>query len=276
MKKLFAFLRRAPGLALAIAGLVTASALAIGAPWVFGHDAFALVAEPFIRPGTDARFPLGTDMLGRDILAGIVWGARVSLLVGLVAAALSVAIGVTVGLAAGYCGRTVDHLLMRVTELFQTIPTLVFVVTLVAILQPSVGSIVAAIAVTSWPQTARLVRAETLRLRASEFVQAAHTMGLGQAAIIGRHVLPNAISPAVVTGTLLAGSAILTEAALAFLGLGDPNLMSWGAMVGAGRQVLRSASYITLLPGLAIVLTVLAVTTIGDALNRRLQPRLDP
>ncbi|MES2483196.1 MAG: ABC transporter permease [Pseudomonadota bacterium] len=260
--------------AFALAGLALAALLSVAAPWLFGHDAFALVAQPFVWPGTDLRYPLGTDMLGRDILAGVVFGTRVSLLVGAVSAALSIAIGVSVGLAAGYFGRAADHLLMRITELFQTIPPLVFVVTLVAILQPSISSIVAAIGITSWPQTARLTRAETLRIRESEFVLAVHAMGLHPARIVLRHILLNAISPAIVTGTLLAGSAILTEAALSFLGLGDPNVMSWGSMVGAGRQVLRTAWYITAIPGLAIVLTVLGITALGNAVNRTLNPRL--
>lgn len=258
----------------ALAGLLVAALLSLAAPWLLGHDAFAVVAEPFVWPGTDLAHPLGTDMLGRDILAGVIYGTRVSLLVGAVSAVLSVTIGVSVGLAAGYFGRAIDHLLMRVTELFQTIPPLVFVVTLVAILQPSIFSIVAAIGITSWPQTARLTRAETLRIRESEFVLAAHSLGIHPARIVLRHILLNAISPAVVTGTLLAGSAILTEAALSFLGLGDPNVMSWGSMVGAGRQVLRTAWYITAIPGLAIVLTVLAITALGNAVNRTLNPRL--
>lgn len=260
---------------LALGGLVFATLLALAAPLIFRQDAFAMVAAPFLWPGADAHHPLGTDMFGRDILVGVIYGARVSLMVGLVAAALSTAIGIAVGLAAGYFGRWVDHALMRITELFQTMPPLVFVVTIVAILQPSTVSIVTAIAITSWTQTARLIRAETLRIRESEYVQAAFALGIRPAGIILRHILLNAISPAIVTGTLLAGSAILTEAALSFLGLGDPNVMSWGSMVGAGRQVLRTAWYITAIPGLAIVLTVLAITAIGHGLNRVLNPRAE-
>ncbi|MGZ5898473.1 MAG: ABC transporter permease [Reyranella sp.] len=258
---------------LAAVGLSVAIVLAIGAPLLFRTDAFAMVGPPFLWPGADLRFPLGTDMFGRDILTGLVYGARVSLLVGLTAATISTALGIAVGLFSGYFGGWIDHVLMRVTELFQTMPPLVFVVTIVAILQPSIFSIVVAIGFTSWTQTARLIRAETLRIRESEFVQAAFALGLSPARIVVRHVLLNAISPAIVTGTILAGSAILTEAALSFLGLGDPNVMSWGSMIGAGRQVLRTAWYIAAIPGLAIVLTVLAITALGNGLNFFLNPR---
>jgi len=261
------------GAVIAALGLASAILLAIAAPVVFKTDAFAMTGTPFIWPGVDPRFPLGTDMFGRDILTGIVYGARVSLLVGLTAATISTALGIAVGIASGYFGSWTDHVLMRVTELFQTMPPLVFVVTIVAILQPSIFSIVVAIGCTSWTQTARLIRAETLRIRESEFVQAAFAMGFSPLRIIVKHVLLNAISPAIVTSTILAGSAILTEAALSFLGLGDPNVMSWGSMVGAGRQVLRTAWYITAIPGLAIVLTVIAITALGNGLNFVLNPR---
>lgn len=266
-------LLRDPGAALSLALLILMALAAAAAPLLFSADAFAMVGAPFLWPGDDPRFPLGTDMAGRDILTGLVYGARVSLLVGICAATLSTTLGIAVGLAAGYVGGWLDHLLMRVTELFQTVPPLIFVVTVVAILQPSVFSIVIAVGLTSWPQTARLIRAETLRLRESEFVQAGFALGFSPSRILFRHVLTNAIAPAVVTGAILAGSAILTEAALSFLGLGDPNVMSWGSMIGAGRQVLRTAWYITAIPGFAIIVTVLAITALGNGLNRLLDPR---
>lgn len=261
------------GAVVAAVGLLVAIVLAICAPLLFKTDAFAMVGKPFLWPGVDPRFPLGTDMFGRDILTGIVYGARISLLVGLTAATISTAVGIAVGVVSGYFGGWIDHLLMRLTELFQTMPPLVFVVTIVAILQPSIFSIVVAIGFTSWTQTARLIRAETLRIRESEFVQAAFALGLSPVRIVVKHVLLNAVSPAIVTGTILAGSAILTEAALSFLGLGDPNVMSWGSMIGAGRQVLRTAWYIAAIPGIAIVLTVLAITALGSGLNFFLNPR---
>jgi len=174
---------------------------------------------------------------------------------------------------AGYFGGWADHLLMRATELFQTMPPLLFVITLVSILAPSLPAIVLAIGITSWTQTARLIRAETLRVREAEYIQAARVMGMGNVRIITEHVLHNVLSPVVVTGSILVGTAILTEAALSFLGLGDPNVMSWGSMIGAGRQVLRIAWYVSALPGAAIVLTVIAVSLLGDGLNATLNPR---
>lgn len=255
---------------LALAALIflcVATSLSLAAPLLFDHDAFAMIGEPFIWPGTDRRFPLGTDMFGRDILAGLVYGARVSLAIGAAAALLSSMIGIVIGLLAGYFGSWVDAVLMRITELFQTVPSIIFVITIVVVLQPSIMSVLLAIGLTSWPQTARLIRAEALKLRNSEFVAAAFTLGFSSPRILIGHILPNAVSPAIVTGTILAGTAILTESALAFLGLTDPNIMSWGSMIGAGRQVLRTAWYITAIPGLAIVFTVLAISAVGEGLN---------
>ncbi|GGF58532.1 ABC transporter permease [Azorhizobium oxalatiphilum] len=256
------------------AGLLLVVLGAIFAGRIFEADPLDMVARPFIWPFTDAAHPLGTDMLGRDILTGLVHAGRVSLAVGFSAAALAVMLGVVFGAVSGYFGGWADQILTRVTEVFQTMPPLVFAVVVVAILTPSVGSIVLGIAVTSWPQIARLVRAETLRLRDAEYVQAARVMGMGHTRIILTHILPNAISPVVVAGSILVASAILTEAALSFLGLGDPNLISWGSMIGAGREVLRTAWYMTALPGLAISFTVMALNLLGNGLNDVLNPRV--
>jgi peptide/nickel transport system permease protein len=163
---------------------------------------------------------------------------------------------------------------MRLTELFQTIPAFLFAIVLVAIFQPSVATIVLAIGVVSWPPVARLTRGEFLSLRSREFVQACIAMGMGDLRIIVLHCLPNALAPIVVTGSLMVASAILTEAGLAFLGLGDPNVMSWGTIIGAGREVLRSAWYVCALPGVAILLTVLAINLVGEGVNDALNPRL--
>ncbi|ALM82410.1 ABC transporter permease [Bordetella sp. N] len=264
-----------PAAVASLALLVLAALWAAAAPWVFKYDAFAMVGKPFLWPGADARFPLGTDSFGRDILVQLVYGARISLLVGVAAAGLSSGLGIAIGLASGYFGGWVDHVLMRVTELFQTMPSLIFVITIMAIFKPTITSIVLAIGLTSWPQTARLIRAETMRVRASEYIAAAFALGLSAPHIVWRHILRNVISPAIVTATILAGAAILTEAGLAFLGLGDPNVMSWGSMIGAGRQVLRTAWYITAIPGVAIVLTVAAITAIGNGVSLILNPNSD-
>jgi peptide/nickel transport system permease protein len=185
-----------------------------------------------------------------------------------------VLVGTVVGGVAGYYGGRTDDLLMRATEFFQTIPTFLFAILLVAILAPSVRSIVFAIAVVSWPPVARLVRGEFLALRGRDFVQGCIGLGMSDRRVILRHILPNCVSPIVVTGSLSVATAILIESALSFLGLGDPNVMSWGFMIGAGRTFLRSAWWLCAIPGTAILLTVLAINLVGEGLSDALNPRL--
>ncbi len=266
------FIRNRAALA-GLAVLVLVALMALAAPVLYPGDPWDMVAEPFLPPGSPG-YPAGTDMMGRDIAAGLFHGARVSLLIGLVATAVALLIGVAVGAVAGYFGGLADNALMRVTELFQTIPAFLFAIVLVAIFRPSVATVVLAIGVVSWPPVARLTRGEFLSLRGRDFVQACVAMGMGDARIIALHVLPNALAPIVVTGSLMVATAILTEAGLAFLGLSDPNVMSWGSIIGAGREVLRTAAWITALPGVAIMLTVLAINLVGEGLNDALNPRL--
>lgn len=246
--------------------------LAIGAPLLFPADPFRLVDQPFQRPFS-VRL-LGTDSLGRDIAAGIAHGARTSLMVGLVATVVAVAIGTVLGALAGFYRGVVDNALMRVTEFFQTIPTFIFAIVLVAVLSPSKRSIIVAITVVSWPPIARLVRGECLALREREFVQASICLGVRDHAIICREILPHVLSPMIVAGSLMVATAILMEAALAFLGLGDPNAMSWGFMIGAGRSFLRNAWWLCTIPGIMILLTVLSINLVGEGLNDALNPRL--
>jgi peptide/nickel transport system permease protein len=234
-----------------------------------------MAQRPFLAPFTEPGFPLGSDALGRDVAAGLMYGARVSLIIGLVATTVALLAGITVGSLAGYHGGWVDALLMRFTELFQAIPGFAFAVVLVAVFQPSVYSIVAAIALVSWPPVARLVRSEFLSLRQREFVQAALLAGQSSSRIIFSQILPNAVSPIIVMGSLMVASSILLESALSFLGLGDPNMMSWGFMVGAARTALRQAWWIAVFPGLAIALTVLSLNLLGEGLNDGLNTRLD-
>ena len=247
---------------------------AITAPWVFPNDPLDMVGPPIQWPGQDPAFWLGTDTMGRDIAAGLAHGARVSLTVGVTAALLSLAIGIAVGASAGYFGGWVDAVLMRVTELLQTIPAFLLVVVIVAIGKPSVSVIALSIGVASWPVVARLVRAEFRTLRESEFVLAARSNGFGHAHIVLREILPNALPPVIVTTSVLVANAILMESALSFMHLGDPNVVSWGSMIGDAREMLRTAWYLAALPGLSIVLTVLSLNLLGDALNDAFNPRL--
>ncbi len=228
---------------------------------------------PFAHPGEEG-FWLGSDSLGRDVAADIAYGSYVSLLVGAVSTAVALALGVVLGALAGYAGGWVDDVIMRFTEFFQTVPSFILAVVLVAIFTPSIASIVAAIAIVSWPPVTRVVRAEFMTLRTREFVQAAEVLGRSRAAIVFREILPNALSPIIVLASLMVASAILLESALSFLGLGDPNLMSWGFMIGAGRSVIRLAWWMSVFPGLAIFLTVLALNLVGEGLSDALNPRL--
>jgi peptide/nickel transport system permease protein len=251
-------------------GLVVLAALA--APLIAQSDPFAITGSPFARPFGASG--LGTDSLGRSVWSGLVFGARTTLLIAVIATVSAVAFGGLVGALAGFYGGRIDDVLMRLTEFFQTIPSFIFAILLVAILSPSATSVVVAIATVSWPPIARVVRGEVLTLRSREFVQAAITLGERDAAILLRQILPNALSPLIVTGSLLVATAILTESALSFLGLGAPNLMSWGFMIGAGRSFLRDAWWLVAIPGFAILLTVLSINLVGEALNDALNPRL--
>lgn len=253
-------------------GVIISTALL--ASLLFPVSPWQMQGTPLLAPFEDPAFLFGTDMLGRDIAAGLAYGARVSLIVGSVSTLCAVLIGVSVGALAGYFGGWIDDALMRFTEFFQTIPQLAMAVVLVAIFTPSLVSIVTAIALVSWPPVARLVRAEVLSLREREFVEAAIVLGRPNWRILLDDVLPNALPPVIVMASLMIATAILTEAALSFLGLGDRNHMSWGFMIGAARTMLRDAPWMTVLPGLAILITVLAINLVGEGLNDALNPRL--
>ncbi|MEM1276378.1 MAG: ABC transporter permease [Pseudomonadota bacterium] len=247
--------------------------MAATAQLFFPDDPFSLAGRAMSPPGENG-FLLGSDSLGRDVASGIAHGAKTSLLIGLIATLVAVVIGVIMGALAGYYGGIIDDLLMRTTEMFQTIPSFVFAILLVAIMKPSIESVVIAIAVVSWPAVARLVRGEFLALRNREFVQACHTVGMSDVRIMLGEILPNCLSPIIVIGSLMVATAILIESGLAFLGLGDPNVMSWGFQIGAGRTLLRSAWWVCTFPGIAILLTVLAINLVGEGLNDALNPRL--
>jgi peptide/nickel transport system permease protein len=264
---------RDPLLWLAAMALLTVTICALAADVIYPGDPLDMVAPPLLWPGRDLAYPLGTDALGRDLAAGIVHGARVSLLVGTFAALIGLLIGTTIGALAGYFGGLVDNILVRLTELFQTIPTILLVIVILAIGGPSVFLIVLAIGIASWPMIARLARAQFMALREADFVMAARGLGYGTTRIIAREILPNALPTLVVATSVLVANGILAEAALSFLNLGDPNRVSWGSLIGSGRTMLRDEWYLTALPGLAIVLTVLSVNIIGDRLTDILNPR---
>ena len=256
--------------------LVLLSTLAVVAPWITVASPWEMGAQPMLGPLQVPGHWLGTDLLGRDVFSGLLYGARVSLAVAALASLATLLVGLVVGAIAGYFGGWPDAVLMRIAEFFQIIPQLVLAVILVAILEPSLGSIVLAISLVAWPAVARLVRAEFLSLRQREFVQAARVLGQSPLAIVFQQILPNALAPLLVTLTFVMATAILTEAALAFLGLGDPEAMSWGYMINASRGLLREAWWMSLLPGLAILLSVLAVNRVGEGLRVAFEPARRP
>jgi peptide/nickel transport system permease protein len=219
-------------------------------------------------------YVLGTDSLGRDILARVIHGARVSLMVGLLGVALSGGIGITLGLLAGYLGRRWDRVIMRVADVQQAIPALVLAVAVAAVLRPTVLNLIAILAITTWFTFTRVVRAEVLALREMLFVESARVIGAHDGRIIVRHILPNAAASIIVIATLMVGNLILFEASLSFLGVGVPvTTPTWGRMVFDGIEYVATAWWIALFPGFAVMLTVLATNLVGDWLRDALDPR---
>jgi len=267
-------LARDPLALLGLAILVGAAFVAAFADLIAPGDPLDMAGIPLQWPGDDPAHVLGTDSLGRDVFSGLVHGTRASLMIGLSAAGVSLALGVLVGAIAGYFGGRADSALLRLTELFQTVPAFLLVIVLVAINTPTIGVIQLAIGLASWPEIARLVRSEFRLLRDSDFVLAARAAGFSSAHIVVREVLPNALPPLIVTTSILVASAILTESGLSFLGMSDPNVVSWGGMIGGNREHIGSAWFLTALPGAAIAIVVLAFNLLGDGLNDALNPRL--
>lgn len=259
--------RAQPGALASAAFLLALGALALAAPWLFAESPWAMVAAPLQPPLQSLHLPLGSDLLGRDPLVGLCYGARVSLSIGLLSTLATLTLGVLVGAIAGYAGGLLDSLLMRLADVFQVIPGLFLAVILVAILEPSIFSLVLAVSLAAWPPVARIVRNEVLGLRQREFVLAARTAGLGPLHILFVEILPNALPPVLSLVGLVMTAAILGESALSFLGLGDPESMSWGAMIDAARNLARQAWWLSLWPGLAILSTVLAVHRVGEGLR---------
>ncbi len=274
MKAVFERYLKSPSAVAGLGLLLLVIFMAATAGLFFPRDPLGLAGRPLQWPMEGSGFPLGTDSSGRDIAAQIFHGARVSLLIGFFATSVAILIGIVVGAIAGYYGGLVDDILMRVTEAFQTLPNFLLLLVLVAVFGSTLWVVTLAIGIVSWPAPARLTRAEFMSLRGREFVQATRVLGLRDLQIIFREILPNALPPVIVYASVVMAVSILLESALAFLNLSDPNVASWGNLIGAGRGVLRTQWYVSAIPGVAIIVTVLAVSLVGQGLNDALNPRL--
>ncbi len=256
------------------AGLVLTACfvlMAVFADLLAPASPFAFIGDPFQAPSRE--FPFGTDDLGRSVYSGVVHGARTSLLVGVSVAGAALVLGSVVGGIAGLAGGWVDDLLMRLTELLQVLPRFFLALVVVALFGSSLTNLILVLALTSWVFTARLARAGVLTVKQREFVLAARSLGASPAANLFGHILPNALAPVIVNASLQVGRAILIEAGLSFLGLGDPNVISWGSMLNNAQAFMRSAWWMSVFPGAAIALTVLGVNLLGDAMNDYWDPR---
>lgn len=255
------------GLALT-AGLLLVAALA---DQIAPHDPLDLVGPPLTAPSWTHL--MGTDDLGRDLFSGVVHGTRTSLAIAVGVGVLVLAIGLAVGLLAGYRGGLTDELLMRFTELFQVLPRFFLAIVIIALFGAGLDRLIVVLGVTSWPTLARIVRAQTLSLREREFVEAARALGASELRVIRHDVLPNVLPAALVMLALVMGQVLLIEASLGFLGLGDPNAISWGYLAGQAQRFLRVAWWLSLFPGLALVLAVLAFNLLSDGINDLLDRR---
>jgi peptide/nickel transport system permease protein len=270
-----AFRRHRPAIVgLALVALLAGTALLTPylAPFDPAQQGADIVATRFHGP--TPTHPMGTDRFGRDVFSRVLYGGRISLLIGFLAVTLAITLGTAVGAVAGYARGWVDSTSMRVVDMLLSFPRLVLLITVVALIEPSILIITIVLGLTGWMGTSRVVRGEVLSVREREYVLAARALGFARSRILFRHILPNVVSPIIVAATLGIGNTILAEAALSFLGLGvPPPAPSWGGMVAAGRDVMLDAWWITLFPGLAIVLTVMSFNLIGDGLRDALDPR---
>lgn len=267
------WLRKYPMLVFGAVLLVAVAIISAAAPWIATYDVTAIDPLARLKPPSEAHY-FGTDALGRDVFSRVVWGGRVSLVVALSVAALATVMGVLLGLAAGF-NRWADSIIMRIMDGMMAIPDILLAIALVAIVRPSMTTVIVAITVPQVPRMVRLVRSLALTLREQLFVEAAHAIGTRLPTILWRHVLPNTLAPVVVQATFIAASAVLTEAVLSFLGVGVPaQVPSWGNMIADGRSVVALAPYIIFFPGLFLALTVLSINSLGDGLRDRLDPRL--
>ncbi|WP_113339360.1 ABC transporter permease [Rhizobium cremeum] len=253
--------------------LILLAAVASLAPVLAPGDPLRIAGRALITPFTDPAFPLGTDRLGRDVFSGLLHGARTSLAVGLAAAAASLVLGLCIGLAAGFAGGLVDEALMRVVDAFQIVPGFLLALAFVSVMGASMPIVILAIALGAWADPARLTRAQVLSAREQDYVASARVIGMHPVEIALKEILPNVLPPVLALSAVIVAAAILTEAALSFLGLGDPNRVTWGSMIAEGRNVLRSSPWLSIIPGFALVVTVIAVYLVGEGLDKALNGR---
>ncbi len=254
-----------------VAGLILVALLA---PYLAPHDPFSTSRNALQPPLANPNHLLGTDHLGRDLLSNLIWGARVSLMVGLAAAFTATLIGVLVGALSGYIGGWFDELLMRITEFFQIIPRFVLALITVAFFGSGLVNLILVIGILSWPQTARLVRSQYLSHKTLPYVDAGRAIGMRAARLIFVQILPNVMAPVLVVASLDVAQAILLEASLGFFGLGDPNLTSWGSMLNTAQSYVQRAWWMSVFPGLGISLAVLGFNLLGDGLTEATDPRM--
>jgi peptide/nickel transport system permease protein len=265
--------RRHPTALVGGAILIAMVAIAILAPWLGTVDPLAVFPSQRLHPPS-AESWLGTDMLGRDVYSRVVYGARVSLIVGLAVAALSTLLGLAIGLVTGYI-RRLDAVVMRVMDGLMSIPSVLLAIALMALTKASIGNVIVAITLAEMPRVVRLVRSLVLSLREQPYVEAAIAAGTTMPRILVRHILPNIVAPLLVQGTYVCGSAMITEAILSFIGAGTPpNIPSWGNIMAEGRSLVQIAGYLIIFPGICLSLTVLAVNLLGDGMRDALDPRL--
>jgi len=257
---------------LAIVILCLLSLLAIVAPIISPYNPEQMIFDRFMSPNPE--HPMGTDHMGRDMLSRMIWGTRISLFVGFVSAGISITIGVLLGSIAGYYGGKIDDLIMRFVDFFLVIPTFFLILLIIAMFGSSIWNIMFVIGLTAWPSTTRLIRGQFLSLKEQPFVEAERALGASDHRMIFRCILPNAIHPVLVNLSFRVGAAIIIEAGLSFLGLGDPRSISWGMMLNTAQRFIRTAWWMAVFPGLFISIAVLSFNLVGDGLNDALNPRL--
>jgi len=245
--------------------------IALGVGFFPGLDPHAISNDSFVEPS--AQFLIGSDELGRSVAAGVLHGTKVSLTVGFFAALMATGLGILIGSVAGFYGGWIDAVVMRVSEFFQVIPSFILAAVIVAMTGTGLTQIIAVVGMLAWPQVARVMRGEVMRVKELEFVDAVRCLGISERRVLFGEVIPNAVAPVLAVGTLIIGQAILLEASLSFLGLSSAELVSWGRMLNSGQRFLFNAWWLSFFPGMAIFITVLAFNLFGDAVAAVLNPR---